>query len=85
MRITAVLAMVFASSACQASSVEDVASKFFAECMEEQGVAVDDVEVTVAEGRHIEQFDWSSADPDAGRVSPDCEEATLQRFNISRT
>lgn len=85
MRIAATLSLVLASSACQPSSVEDVASNFFIECMEEQGVVVDDVEVTVAEGRHIERFDWTSSDPDAGPAGQECEEETLDRFNISRT
>lgn len=85
MRTAPFLAMLLASAACQASSVEDVASKSFTECMEEQGVEVDDVEVTVAEGRHIERFDWTSSDPEAGRAGPECEDETLDRFNISRT
>lgn len=85
MRIAATLSLLLALPACEASSVEDVASNFFIECMEEQGVVVDDVEVTVADGRHIERFDWTSSDPESDRAGQECEEETLDRFNISRT
>lgn len=80
----AALALTLAS--CSPASVEGVAEEFFAECMSERDVPVENVRVVVRDGRHIESFDWdSAATEDVATVGDDCEEQTLRRFEISRS
>lgn len=73
------------ASGCQGSSVEDVATEFFIACMAERDVPVEDVDVNVVQGRHIDRFEWRSSDADADHVGAGCEQRTLDRFEISRT
>lgn len=74
-----------AASGCQGSSVEEVATEFFVDCMAERGVDVEDVDVGVAQGRHIERFEWNSSHAEADDVGAECEQRTLDRFEIRRT
>lgn len=80
------VAAALALASCSPASVEAVAGEFFASCMAEQGVPVENVQVEVRDGRHVERVDWDSdALPDADSIGEDCEEQTLRRFEISRT
>lgn len=79
-------ALVLTLASCSPASVEDVAEEFFAECMSERDVPVENVRIEVREGRHIESIDWDTEVPgDLGSIGDDCEEQTLRRFEISRT
>lgn len=79
-------ALVLTLASCSPASVEDVAEEFFAECMSDGDVPVENVRVEVRDGRHIESLDWDTeAAGDVDSIGDDCEEQTLRRFEISRT
>lgn len=80
-------AIVLVGAACAGpSTVETSVRDAFVACMEEQGIAVDDVEVVVRTGRHIETFSWQPADDDTAEdAGQQCEDAALQQFQVSRT
>lgn len=79
-------ALLVTLASCSPASVEDVAAEFFAECMAERDVPVENVRVDVRDGRHIERLDWETDAPgDVDSIGDDCEEQTLRRFEISRT
>lgn len=84
-RAVAVLAVI--GTACAGgSTVEASVRDAFVDCMAEQGIGVENVEVGVADGRHVETFSWEPADGEvADDVGQECEDSALQRFEVSRT
>lgn len=81
------MVLVLVGTACAGpSTVEASVRDAFVDCMVEHGITVADVEVGVRDGRHVETFSWESTDgrPE-GDVAEECEDAALQRFEVSRT
>lgn len=83
--LTAILVMI--GTACAGpSTVETSVRDAFVDSMAEQGVTVENVEVGVGDGRHVERFSWDPADGEvAEHAGQECEDSALQRFEVSRT
>ncbi len=47
---------------------------------------VENVDVGVGDGRHVETFSWEPADGEVAEdTGQECEDSALQRFEVSRT
>lgn len=80
------LAGLALGAACTGGSpVEDSVRDVFVDCMEEQGIEVQDVEVSVRRGNHIDTFEWEVEQDNVGETGDRCEDAALQQFEVSRT
>ena len=53
--------------------------------MEEEGIEVQDVEVSVRRGNHIDTFEWETNQDNVGQTGAGCEDAALEQFEVSRT
>lgn len=83
----AIVCVVVGTTGCAGpSTVEASVRDAFVDCMAEEGFPVENVEVGVGDGRHIESFSW---DPEEGDVpagiGQGCEDEALSQFQVSRT
>lgn len=77
-----VLAAACTGQAPVAESVRDA----FVDCMQERGFAVEEVEVSLQGGNHIESFSWEpTGQDDVGAIGQECEDEVLERLEVSRT
>lgn len=68
------------------STVETSVRDGFVDCMTDGGITVEDVEVGVRDGRHIETFSWESVqDEGVDEVGQECEDKALRKFQVGRT
>lgn len=80
------LACLALGAACTGgSSVEDSVRDAFVDCMEEQGIEVQDVQVSMLRRNHIDTFEWEAEQENVGEAGDRCEDAALQQFEVSRT
>lgn len=80
----AVTSSVVAVGCAGPSTVETSVRDAFVDCMTDEGITVEDVEVGVRDGRHIETFSW---EPEQGAddIGQECEDKALRKFQVSRT
>lgn len=85
--ILAAAVLVVIGTACAGrSTVEASVRDAFVNCMAEQGITVENVEVRIGDGRHVDTFSWEPADGEVAEdVGQECEDSALQQFEVSRT
>lgn len=82
----ATVCVVVGSGCAGPSTVETSVRDAFVDCMAEEGITVENVQVVVVDGRHIESFSWNPAEGEVPEeVGQRCEDGALSQFEVSRT
>lgn len=82
----AVTSSVIAAGCAGPSTVETSVRDAFVDCMADEGITVEDVEVGVRDGRHIETFSWEPVGGQpADEIGQECEDDALRQFRVSRS